>query len=194
MGWFLDFLTCVAGLVLLTAGATKLGRPESLAQAIQRYDLVPVSVAALAARTLPLSELLLGGLLVTGWAVGHAGMAAGALFLAFAVAIAINLLRGRADIPCGCFGPSEHASLKWSYVARNLLLAACAVSCAIAPASWATVPLTQSRIDHFSALLAAGVALSCWWLATTSAQLLRRASLDGAWSVSAKTRAGWRIR
>lgn len=190
MDWFLDFSACVAGLVLLVAAATKFGSPEALARVIQRYDLVPDRWAALAARALPSTELLLGGLLLTGWAMAYAGIAAGALFLTFAVAIAINLLRGRADIPCGCFGPSEHASLEWSYVVRNVLLAGCAASGAIARGSSATAPLMQSRIDHLSALLAGAAALACWWLATTSTQLLRRASFDGVWSTSTKSKAG----
>jgi len=51
-----------------------------------------------------------------------------ALLLAYAVAIAINLARGRRDLDCGCAGPNDRrpisAWMVWRNVGMAILLAA----------------------------------------------------------------------
>jgi hypothetical protein len=42
----------------------------------------------------------------------------------FAAAMAINLLRDRSDIACGCSFGAKDGGLHWSYVARNVAAAA----------------------------------------------------------------------
>jgi hypothetical protein len=57
-------------------------------------------------------------------------MLAGTLFGVYSVAIAINLMRGRDRIDCGCGGLGQE--LSWFLVGRNLLLIAgciCIVTC-----------------------------------------------------------------
>jgi Methylamine utilisation protein MauE len=54
---------------------------------------------------------------------------AAALLLGYATVIAINLLRGRSQIDCGCGGARQ--PLAWSLVARNVVLAAIAALIAL---------------------------------------------------------------
>src|SRR3990170_4114641 len=51
-----------------------------------------------------------------------------ALLAAYALAIAINLLRGRTRIDCGCLGFGRHDRIAWTMVARNLVLIALALA------------------------------------------------------------------
>ena len=64
---------------------------------------------------------------------------AAALLLLFAVAMAINIRRGRRHIDCGCFQSTLKQTLSWTLVARNLGLAAMLLG-TLVPAS-ATVPV-----------------------------------------------------
>jgi len=59
--------------------------------------------------------------------------AAGLLGL-YALAMAINLFRGRNHIDCGCSGPSDRTQIiSWSLVKRNLVLVLLALFCVVAP-------------------------------------------------------------
>jgi hypothetical protein len=46
------------------------------------------------------------------------------LLAAFTIGIAVNLMRGRYDVDCGCFGPALRQTLSWWLVLRNGALAA----------------------------------------------------------------------
>lgn len=52
-------------------------------------------------------------------------LTAAAIFLTFVLAISINLLRGRNEVSCGCFG-GRSDNISWHLVARNLALASLA--------------------------------------------------------------------
>jgi hypothetical protein len=91
---------------------------------VANYRLVPDSLAA------PAAGLVIGlELLVTAALLRGVGLAAGAglaiaLLLGFALAMAVNLRRGRREIDCGCFQSALRQQLSWALVARNLVLAA----------------------------------------------------------------------
>jgi hypothetical protein len=59
----------------------------------------------------------------------YGAILAAALLLGYATVIAINLLRGRTQIDCGCGGARQ--PLAWSLVARNVVLAAIAALIAL---------------------------------------------------------------
>ena len=66
-----------------------------------------------------------------------------ALLVLYSAAIAINLLRGRRDIECGCGGAATHVPLSGWLLARNAALMATALAVhaapqalALAAASW----------------------------------------------------------
>lgn len=96
-------LQIVLGAVFLVAAAAKLKKPSLFVAALRGYELVPPVLSGPLAAGLVLIELLVAVSLLSGWAVGVAVPVAGALLLGFAVAVGINLRRGRM-VSCGCFG------------------------------------------------------------------------------------------
>jgi hypothetical protein len=173
--WTVLYLRALLGVVLLLAAVAKRGDRSRFVRVIRNYRLVPDRVAAPLARVLPESEAVLGLTLLVGAAPAVAATAAACLFVTFAGAVAINLLRGRSSIACGCFGPSEHDALSWGHVVQNVAFAAGAVYTMLGfhPQS---VPL--ERVDVLSATAAALITVACWWLATLARRLLRTAGVD----------------
>jgi hypothetical protein len=96
--------------------------PERLSVPIAHA--VPIVEAAVAAGLLAESTRAIAG----GWAI--------ALLVLFSLAMGVNLLRGRTEIDCGCFGSALRQRLGWDLLARNGLLLAVAawVATAGAPA------------------------------------------------------------
>lgn len=89
---------------------------------IEAYGLLPFAAAEVASYALPAAELLAAVLML--WpvvGVWARAMAMGLLLL-YAAAMAINVLRGRTDLECGCGGPALRVG--WRLVGRNLLLLA----------------------------------------------------------------------
>lgn len=113
------------GTVLLIAAVEKLRDPDTFRDAVENYQVLPVTHLPAFARTVPLLEALAGAMLlpVASRPLG-AGLAL-ALWLMFTAAIVINLRRGRDRIDCGC-GGSAHTPLGKGLVLRNaaLMLAA----------------------------------------------------------------------
>lgn len=120
------FLRALLGLLLLGAGALKLaeGRARRL-QLVSGYGLLPRPAAVLTAALLPWVEIATGAALWLGTPRESAALAT-ALFAVFGGAVAVNLLRGRTDIDCGCFGSRGAHGLSWWIVVRNAGLAVAA--------------------------------------------------------------------
>lgn len=115
------------GLIFLVAGAEKLRHRRLLPGVIANYRIVPAALAAPLATLLGPLEIVLALALMAsglGWNAPLADFAAATLLLVFAAAMAINLVRGRREITCGCGRLDLRQTLRWSFVARNLLLAA----------------------------------------------------------------------
>jgi hypothetical protein len=98
------------------------GRFEAI---LRDYRLLPEFLVRPVALLMPVIELTLG----LGWMSGLSplatALASAALLATYALAMAINLMRGRIYIDCGCgFGAStgEEQALSSSLVARNILL------------------------------------------------------------------------
>jgi Methylamine utilisation protein MauE len=110
-------------LLFLGAALQKLRAPAQFAAVFRAYRVLPEAAAALA-WLLPLLELTVGVGLLASAARPGACAAGAALLLAYATAIAINLVRGRRDLACGCGGPDERRTIAAWMVWRNLALAA----------------------------------------------------------------------
>lgn len=109
--------------IFASAAGHKLKNPNWFRRQVREYELIPEMVVPAAACTLPLIELAAAvGLL---WSTSRpvAGVLALLLVSAYALAIAINLLRGRSDIDCGCSGPAMPQPLQPGLLVRNLGLA-----------------------------------------------------------------------
>jgi hypothetical protein len=81
------------------------------------------------------------------------------LLVLYAIAMAINLARGRRHIDCGCAGPAARRSISGRLVARNVILATLALV-ALVP----VVPRQLLWIDGVT-IAAATVALAACWAA-----------------------------
>lgn len=119
-------LAAVLSVILLVGGWQKLRDPQLFAAAIDNYRLLPESLSPLLARLLPLFEIVAGLLLLSPEHSELGGLLSIALLLLVTAAVVINLLRGHADIDCGCGGLSQQR-LSWPLVLRNGLLLGVAV-------------------------------------------------------------------
>lgn len=108
-------------ILLIAASIGKLVNLKEFRQIVFKYNLLPTSIVPLFSYTLPVLEFVSGGALLLGIFSPLAEFTAAGLFLVFALAITINLLRNRADIPCGCSG-QEAKLISWGMVTRNLVL------------------------------------------------------------------------
>lgn len=117
--------------VLAWAAWHKLRDIGAFRAAVEAYELAPPLWAVPIGAALIAAEL---GIAVGLWLprVGAtAALAAAALLLLYAAAIAVNLVRGRRDLACGCAGPAGNQPISAALVARNLLLVVVAVTSAL---------------------------------------------------------------
>lgn len=100
--------------------------PQTFAEAIRNYQLVPDWVSEWTGILLPSVELAaVLGLLIPRVRQG-AALLAGGMLMAFTIAIILAITRD-INIECGCFGSTTHAKADWLSVARNSGLMVCAI-------------------------------------------------------------------
>jgi len=116
-------LRTLVALVFLTAAVGKMRHWLAFQGVLANYRLLPDALVAPIAYLLPPVEALLALALVTGEHATWAAAGAAALLCLFAVAMAVNLTRGRRAIDCGCFQGALRQNLRWVWVWRNVGLA-----------------------------------------------------------------------
>jgi putative oxidoreductase len=109
------------GGLFVFAGATKAYDPGAFAIEVQRYQIVPWIVDALASVYLPWLEMLAGALLLLKRFERGALLVITLLLLVFTFALASAMFRGL-SIDCGCFGKAFTATGTTVPLLRNLLL------------------------------------------------------------------------
>ncbi len=95
--------------------------------ALENYRLLPRPLPRPASYLIPALETAAAASLMIIPIRPWAAELALALLVTFSAAIAINLLRGRREIDCGCFGSALQQPLSGALLARNAALAALAV-------------------------------------------------------------------
>ena len=110
----------LAGL-LLGAAAHKLRDLAAFRVALADYELVPWWLSGAVVHLVVGAELAIGTSLLSPWARPFGLAAAAALLALYTLAIGTNLVRGRRDLDCGCFGPGLRVELGLPLVVRNLL-------------------------------------------------------------------------
>ena len=108
----------LVALVFLTAEVGKLRHRVVFQGVVANYRLLPqIAVPAFALLLPPVEIAVAAGLLFapSSWSA----VCAAALLILFAVAMAINIQRGRRHIDCGCFQGALKQTLSWILVARN---------------------------------------------------------------------------
>lgn len=111
------------GLVFLLSASGKLLRPAAFARGVTEYRILPESLGFGFGLLLIPVELLLAVSHLTGWQLALAAPAGLAALASFAVAVAVNLGRGRV-LPCYCFGGRGGETISARTMARLLLLLA----------------------------------------------------------------------
>jgi uncharacterized membrane protein YphA (DoxX/SURF4 family) len=134
----------ILGVVLIVAGALKVTSPAVSARAVNAFQILPYDVARYVGYALPVVEIVVGVLLVTGLFTRLSAAVGGLLMLAFLVGIISAWMRGL-SIDCGCFGGGGSIDASQTrYLAdvlRDTGLAACA--------AWLVVrPRTAYSLDH----------------------------------------------
>lgn len=158
MNWLIDdptaavFASLFLALVLIAAAIPKLQRQDEFQGVVANYRLLPSYLVAPFARLLPWMELACAAGLVIVPMREIAAWAAAGLFLLFALALAINVGRGRTHIDCGCTRrPTSMSRIGMFHVLRAIALAAVSLYAA-------SIPVTVSAITLPSALTGIGAA------------------------------------
>jgi hypothetical protein len=114
----------VLSLVFARSAAHKVAEFSFFSATLGEYRLLPALFIGPVAIALTIAEIAaIGLLLFPNTRTAGAGIAMSLLSL-YAVAMAVNLHRGRYRIDCGCGGPGQMIS--WALVVRNLILAGAA--------------------------------------------------------------------
>jgi uncharacterized membrane protein YphA (DoxX/SURF4 family) len=133
-------VACFATL-FATAGIHKLRDLARFDEVFTAYALLPRVGGLRTALLVPLLELAVALGLLGGISRGYAAAAGVALLIAYAGAIAVNLMRGRWDLDCGCGGPNGERKIAPWMVFRNVALAAVLTSILL---PWNARPLTAT--------------------------------------------------
>jgi len=148
-------LRATLALLFATAACTSCARPRAFAATLAEYRLLPAPLAPVAAALVVAAELSIVAGLIVAHRIGL--VAAAALLLVYAAAVAVNLLRGRRHIDCGCAGPAARRPISGWLVARNVVLAAAALAGLAPVASRGLV-----WVDAFTVVAATTALAACW--------------------------------
>jgi putative oxidoreductase len=115
--WVTFALRVVLGIIFVYAAWVKLRLPWQLfAMSIDSYQLLPLPLVELLARTLPWFELLLGLLLIAGKWLRVSSAVTSLLLVVFFSLMVRAAIKGQ-EISCGCFGPGE--TISWKTMMRD---------------------------------------------------------------------------
>lgn len=111
----------IVGGVFVYSGLAKLRSPMRFVRGVIEYDVVPGLVAVVGGLLVIPLELYLGTAHLTSWTITLAGPIGCVVLLLFAIAVSVNLARGR-SLPCYCFGAEKSDFLSIRSLARLLLM------------------------------------------------------------------------
>ncbi len=135
--------------VFLIAFFHKVTAPASFVTTLKAYRLLPDELSLIAAYTLIAAELVTACALLVNSDFGS--ISAAGLLAIYALAMLVNLLRGRRDVDCGCSGPYVRQTLSGWLIARNIGLIAVALLTML-PAG---EPRALGALDWFTSLAGA---------------------------------------
>jgi uncharacterized membrane protein YphA (DoxX/SURF4 family) len=108
------------------AAWSKLTNPQSFADAVKAFRILPDHLTTLATFTLPWAELICALLLLLGFSARAAALVLAIQLAAFIAGI-ISVMARHLAVECGCFGKYDllcSGPLGWCNVGQNALLAA----------------------------------------------------------------------
>jgi Methylamine utilisation protein MauE len=135
-------MAAVLGLVFLVAGLSKVVKPDRFRVTLLLSGMAAAPLVPATRIVVPVAELGVATLLISGLAHPAGSVMALALLLAFTVSVraAVTKQPGPGAIACGCLGTAGER-LDTGLVARNLLLIAYAIASLAGPS--ATEPFTS---------------------------------------------------
>ena len=164
------------GLMFLLASVHKFTGFAAFRAVLADYRVMPAALVPIAAAVLPFLEIALGA----GWLfradVPALAPATGGLLVLYSSAIAVNLLRGRVHISCGCgFGKATggNETLSWGLVGRN--------ACLVVAAAATMLPTAPRVLGLFDYLTLAAALLAVILLFSAANQLLRNSAAINTW-------------
>ena len=113
-------------LLFATAAASKLGALPRFCAILADYALIPPGLIRPVGLALAAAEVALALLWLAPTWRPLASLSSVALLTVYALAMAVNLIRNRRHISCGCGGSGQ--ALSWALVARNAVYASAAIS------------------------------------------------------------------
>ena len=120
--WVILVLRVILSGVFIYAGGLKIESPQTFADNIAGFQLLPNEFVNLLALSLPVFEIIVGLMLIVGFRLRIASFSVLVLSLIFAVALSSTLARGL-QIDCGCFGEGEPSVFKtWLSLGRDMLM------------------------------------------------------------------------
>jgi hypothetical protein len=152
----------VLALVFARSAAHKVAEFSFFSATLGDYRLLPALFVSPVAMTLAIAEVAAIGLLLFPDTRTTGASVAMSLLSLYAMAMAVNLHRGRYRIDCGCGGPGQMIS--WALVVRNLTLAGVASFVAFNTAPLDSIPA--------GTLVAFGGVLLCWLLLAICDQII----------------------
>lgn len=161
------------GLIFAIAALGKMQGWHEFKGTLGAYEILPEWLVTPAAMMLVPAELLTALALIAGWSTPAFSILAAAMLVVFAAAMAINLVRGRTSIDCGCFQSSKQ-TIEWRLVVRNVV-------CAVALLAGASFGMTALDPQRWIQAVPAGVALFAIY-----------AALNGVWALDASRNIAFR--
>ena len=117
-------LSASLALLFFTAAKHKLHSPGRFRAQLAAYELVPSAILPSLARAIPLAEMAVFFLILMPFTRTWAAVLASGLLTSYTVAMAMNMLRGRDDIDCGCGGQQQILSY-WLLLRNAVLIIGC---------------------------------------------------------------------
>jgi hypothetical protein len=117
----------------IASGVHKLRDPGAFTAALAAYALLPQRAVDIAARALPLIEITVALGLLLRVSREAAALASTLLLGLYALAIAINLRRGRRELDCGCLGFGRRSTISMTLLWRNAVLVLTSIAAGFLP-------------------------------------------------------------
>jgi len=118
-------LAAAIALLFASASAHKLRDLKRFEEIFSAYGLLTGVARLRMSWSIPVLELAVAGGLLFDESRPYAAAVGIVLLLTYGAAIAVNLMRGRRDLACGCGGPDERRPIAAWMVWRNILVASC---------------------------------------------------------------------
>jgi hypothetical protein len=106
--------------VLFAAGVMKLGSLAQFGSQVAAYQVLPSRLAHRLGYVIPPAEIAIA---ISMLFIPQVSALAAVAFAAFCWAIGVNLLRGRTELHCGCFGVTGKHTISRLHLLGNICLA-----------------------------------------------------------------------